>query len=143
MKKKNLYLLIVIIVVTLAGATSAFTFLTKPDAANGRGKEVKAAENNVNFPLEPFIVNLISPVETKFAKMSIELELPKELEERAKARTPQIRDAILMLITSKSPESLKSPEGKLQFKDEISLGVNQVLGDNSVKNVYFTDLVMQ
>jgi flagellar FliL protein len=63
--------------------------------------------------------------------------------EKAKTKTPQIRDAIITLLTSKTSDALISPEGKLQLKDEINIRINQVLGENSVKNVYLTDFVMQ
>jgi flagellar FliL protein len=63
--------------------------------------------------------------------------------EKAKQKSPQLRDAIITLLTSKSSESLFPPEGKLQLKDEINARMNQVLGANTVKNVYLTDFVMQ
>ncbi|MBI3591994.1 MAG: flagellar basal body-associated FliL family protein, partial [Nitrospirae bacterium] len=53
------------------------------------------------------------------------------------------RDAIITLLTSKTFDALMSPEGKLQLKDEINMTANQILGNNSVKNAYLTEFVMQ
>jgi len=58
-------------------------------------------------------------------------------------RIPQLRDAIITLLSSKSAESVSSPEGKLQLKDELLLRTNQAIGKNIVKNLYFTEFVMQ
>ncbi|MCK7505588.1 MAG: flagellar basal body-associated FliL family protein [Desulfobacterales bacterium] len=40
--------------------------------------------------------------------------------EKAKIRAPQMRDSIITLLTSKTVDSIITPEGKLQLKDEIS-----------------------
>lgn len=145
-KKTHKMLLIGIIsVIILGGGASAFSFFIKSGNEEGNKKEAaKVEEQVVMLPLEPFIVNLNGTEESRFLKASLNIELSKtEAAERAKTRTPQIRDAVIMLITSKTAESLISPEGKMQFKDEVSISVNQILGENIVKNIYFTDFVMQ
>lgn len=97
----------------------------------------------VNFGLEPFIVNLMDQ-NGKYLKVSIHIELScSKIAEKAKNKTPQIRDAIITLLTNKTSGELITPEGKLFLKDEIKQRVNQTLGENSVINVYLTDFVMQ
>jgi flagellar FliL protein len=41
--------------------------------------------------------------------------------------------------------SISSPEGKFQLKDEILFRANQILGGEKdiIKNLYFTEFVMQ
>ena len=96
------------------------------------------------FALDPFVVNLGDQGATKFLKVSMQLELSSPaILESAKGKTPQIRDAVINLLTSKTSDSLMSPEGKLQLKDEINMMANQILGNNTVKNVYLTEFVMQ
>ncbi len=64
--------------------------------------------------------------------------------EMAKAKQAPLRDAIISLISSKSADEFLSQEGKMQFKDELVLIINQVLKKgNAVKNVYFTELIIQ
>ncbi|HCL81739.1 MAG TPA: hypothetical protein DHW81_05790, partial [Nitrospiraceae bacterium] len=58
-------------------------------------------------------------------------------------KTAPMRDAIVIVLSNKTPEELMTEEGKLQCKDEIILTANRILGDNTVKNLYFTDFVMQ
>ena len=147
-KGKGLILIIVIAVAVLLGGGGAFFFLSKSggDKAHKKGDAAASAkdEASVMFALDPFVVNLSDQGANKFLKVSMQLELANQtLMESAKAKTPQIRDAIINLLTSKTSDTLMSPEGKLQLKDEINMMANQVLGENTVKNVYLTEFVMQ
>lgn len=143
-KGKNFILIIIIAVAVIAGGAGAFFFFTKSGSEKAQKKGETKAEEGVTFALEPFIVNLSDPSGTRFLKVSLQLELAgPTVVEKAKAKTPQIRDAIITLLTAKTSDALISPEGKLQLKDEINIRINQILGENSVKNVYLTDFVMQ
>jgi len=145
-KGKGLIIIIIVVVAVLVGGGGAFFFLSKPgsDKAQMKEKENVKKDEGVMFALDPFVVNLSDQGASKFLKVSIQLELssPPTLES-AKGKTPQIRDAIINLLTSKTSDSLMSPEGKLQLKDEINMMANQILGNNTVKNVYLTEFVMQ
>ncbi|WP_333654447.1 flagellar basal body-associated FliL family protein [Dissulfurispira sp.] len=92
------------------------------------------------FQLEPFILN----VGSRFLKLSINLELSSSTAtKKAKVKTGAIRDAIIMLVTSKMPDEISSFGGKQQLKDELLTKLNGILGEGNVKNIYFTDFVMQ
>lgn len=142
---KGLIVIIIVVVAVLAGGGGAFFFLSKSgDKAQKKEKEDVKKDESVMYALDPFVVNLSDQGATKFLKVSMQLELSNPLTlESAKGKTPQIRDAIINLLTSKTSDSLMSPEGKLQLKDEINMMANQILGNNTVKNVYLTEFVMQ
>lgn len=143
-KSKKLILIIIIAVAVLAGGTGAFFFVTKSGGEKQKKEEEAKKEEGVMFALDPFVVNLSDQSGNKFLKVSMQLELVgPAVMEKAKVKTPQLRDAIITLLTSKTSETLMSPEGKLQLKDEVNIMVNQILGDNSVKNAYLTEFVMQ
>lgn len=144
-KGKGMLLIIIIVVVALAGGGGAFFFFKKAGGpAEKEQKKEEKKDEGVMFPVDPFVVNLTDQSGSKFLKVSLQLELANPLLlEKAKAKNPQIRDAVITLLTSKSSETLVSPEGKLQLKDEVNIRANQILGENSVKNVYLTDFVMQ
>jgi flagellar FliL protein len=144
-KKSNKKMMLIIIIAIVALALAAGGFLLVPKLIGGQDKKVETASvEGVMFALDPFVVNLSDPGGPKFLKVSIQLELTSSsVTEKAKQKTPELRDAIITLLTSKSSESLFPPEGKLQLKDEITARMNQILGTNSVKNVYLTDFVMQ
>lgn len=144
-KSKKLLLIIIIAVAVIAGGGGAFFFLTKSGGEKKtEHKEEKKAEDGIVFALEPFVVNLSDATGVRFLKVTMQIELSKpEFEAKAKAKVPQIRDAVITLLTSKSSDMLVSPEGKLQLKDEINIRLNQVLGEGAVKNVFLTDFIMQ
>jgi len=133
---KNISLLIILILIMGVNACSRVT------SASEKSNETAGA---VNFTMEPFILNLGDHGESRFLKVSIALELANaSLMETAKAKQAPLRDAIIALISSKSADEFLSQEGKMQFKDEIALTINQILKkDGAVKNVYFTELIMQ
>jgi flagellar protein FliL len=142
--KKKMMLIIIIAVVAVALAAGGFFLVPKFMGGSKEKKEEAKGEEGAMFSLEPFVVNLNDAGGPKFLKVSLQLELAgPALMEKAKQKSPQLRDAVITLLTSKSSESLYPPEGKLQLKDEINARMNQVLGANSVKNVYLTDFVMQ
>ncbi len=146
-KKSNKKMMLIIIIAVVAVALAAGGFFLVPKFMGGGSKEKKEetkAEEGAMFSLDPFVVNLNDAGGPKFLKVSIQLELSSPtLMEKAKQKSPQMRDAIITLLTSKTSESLFPPEGKLQLKDEINARMNQIMGPNTVKNVYLTDFVMQ
>lgn len=108
------------------------------DAHGGGGGGGKG--NLVAF--EPFILNLAE--QGRFLKMTMQLELASPgFQAMVTDKSPQLRDAIITLVSSKSIESLTSPEGKMQLKDELLLRVNMAIGKDAVKSIYFTEFVMQ
>lgn len=146
-KSKFLLIIIVALVLALGGGFFAFKMFG-PGAHKDEKTEKKKEEKNINlektylFPLDPFVVNLAE--HGRFLKMSIQLEYddPKQ-EEIIKQKSPILRDAIITLMSSKSVDSISGAEGKMQLKDEVLLRVNQIMGKDFFRNVYFTEFVMQ
>jgi flagellar FliL protein len=80
----------------------------------------------------------------RFLKVTMQFELTSAANQALVAeKTPQLRDAIITLVSSKSVEAVSSPEGKFQLKDELLLRANQAMGKDVFKNLYFTEFVMQ
>ena len=96
------------------------------------------------IPLESFIVNLADSAEIKYLKVTVNLEVASEgASEELQARMPQIRDGLLMLLTSKTSSDVKEIGGKLKLQDEMVARVNNYLKEGKIKAVYFTEFVMQ
>ncbi|MDD5451062.1 MAG: flagellar basal body-associated FliL family protein [Desulfovibrionales bacterium] len=157
-KKGKLFSLIIIVVIVLAlsaGGYLAYTMYIGPKfihqekkAAVAKEKKTEGAEKvGIFLPLDPFIVNLLIDGEgTRYLKMKIDLELEGE-DEKVKAEAekhiPQLRDTIIMLLTSKTYEEVMTLEGKIRLRDEIIIRANHYLGKNKVKGVYFSEFVIQ
>ena len=161
-KKSSMKLIIVGVVVLLAvgggGAFAWFKFLA-PHKVEAKTPEAKASEHGAEakpgepgaavakigpiLDLDPFIVNL-ADVEPRFLKVTIKLELdgfPAKAE--VSERIPQVRDALLILLSSKETVTLKPTAGKLQLRDEILQRINSLLSAGQARNAYFTEFVVQ
>ena len=96
------------------------------------------------FPLEQFIVNLLSDSGRRFLKTTIDLELSDEdLIEELGAKNSRIRDVVIRVLSSKTVEEISTPKGKDKLKKELSNQLNAVLLDGQIVRVYFTDFVIQ
>ena len=117
-------------------------------AGNGE-KDAKPSAAKVSSPgaiydVDPFIVNLADTPEVRYLKLTVKLELEnQEASAELASRTPQVRDTILVLLTSKDAASIRTPQGKFQLRDEITQRVNSLLPKPSVRAAYFTDFVVQ
>ncbi|MCG6553215.1 MAG: flagellar basal body-associated FliL family protein [Candidatus Magnetominusculus sp. LBB02] len=106
------------------------------------GKDDKKPKEQVLIPVESIIVNLTD--KNRFIKLSLQLEVSdKKHEELLKEKMPLLKDAIIMLLTSKSFEAISGPDGKMMLKDEILARLNQALGKEIIGNIYFTELMVQ
>jgi flagellar FliL protein len=96
------------------------------------------------LPLEVFVVNIKDHDRDRYLKVEAQLELssPAVGEEIGK-RLPQVRDAIISLLASKSFEEVRSMEGKNFLREELLLRVNALLRAGTVTAVYFTEFVVQ
>jgi flagellar FliL protein len=93
--------------------------------------------------LDPFIVNLADQ-EPRYLKLTIKLEVEgPELKAEILQRVPQVRDSLLVLLSSKESVTLKPATGKLQLRDEILQRINSLLASGKARNVYFTEFVVQ
>ena len=55
------------------------------------------------YPLDPFIVNLADPVGNRYLRVKLALDLGSPaLQAEVEQRIPQLRDSILILLSSKT-----------------------------------------
>ena len=107
----------------------------------------KAREaKSIICPLEAFIVNLMdrSGQGKRYLKVTMKLEVGSERDqELLQEHTPQIRDTVLLLLSSLTFKEINSMDGKLDLKQSLISRINQVLGEDRVKEVYFSEFVVQ
>ena len=102
------------------------------------------AEIGPIYPLDPFIVNLVSSNANRYLKCKIDLELDSpELQQEVDKKLPAIRDLIIQILSSKSVEEIQTAKGKQKLKEEIKRKINEILRTGEIKNVYFTEFVRQ
>lgn len=96
------------------------------------------------FPLEPFIVNIYDGQELRYLRVKVEFETATaDAKSEIEMRQAALRDAILVLLTTKTLQDIQDLQGKNQLRDEIMTVVNKILPPGKVSKVYFTDFVVQ
>ncbi len=164
-KKSNLLLIIIIgvlVLILIIGAVVAFLMMgnEEPAATNGAPTQQEASastpdedaepsdssltEVGLMYPLDGFTVNLLSESGKRYLKVEMNLELEgEELSPELDTKKPVFRDVIIRILSSKSLEEISTIKGKEKLKEQIVSDLNTRLKDGKVKNVYFTDFVVQ
>lgn len=94
------------------------------------------------IPLETFIVNLAGSKGRKVAKVNMELELKGDkVAEEIEKRKAQIRDIIIIILSSKTYEEVATREGKDALRGEIKDTINSFLVQGKISNVFFTEFL--
>jgi flagellar FliL protein len=116
-----------------------------PAAEEGEASQAAPSVPEEVMELEPFIVNLADPSGKRYLKLQLAVDAKNpELKKEIEARMPQIRDSILLLLTSKSYSDIAPVAGKIRLRNEILKIINRsLLGAGSVHAVYFTEFVVQ
>lgn len=108
------------------------------------GKQAAGSTLGVMFDLDPFIVNLADAPDIRYLKLTVKLELESDgVSTNLSSRIPQLRDTILVLLSSKDSATIRTPQGKFQLRDEITQRINGLLSKPGVKTAYFTEFVVQ
>ena len=143
----------VLLVVLGAGGFFAYQFFLAPKSENATeadaGKKGSQADQGpagetsmVSLP--PFVVNLADPLGRRYLKIALDMEVTGvETAALVNKEMPKIKDKLLLLLSSKSYADLAPMSAKLELKTEIVSRVNQVLGQDLVKQVLFTEFIIQ
>jgi flagellar protein FliL len=114
-----------------------------------KSKEDAIAEAEVGkvIPLETFVVNLAGSKGRKVLKVNMELEVKGNKEgdgniiAEIDTRKAQIRDFIIIILSSKSYEEISTKDGKDFLRNEIKDNINTFLSKGKITNVFFTEII--
>ena len=96
------------------------------------------------IPLETFIINLAGSKGRKVAKVNIEIELKDiagNVADEIDKRKAQVRDIIIIILSSKTYEEVSSRDGKDNLRTEIKDTINSFLTKGKISNVFFTEFI--
>ena len=169
-KSSNLLMIIIIVILILIiiiGAVVAVLLMNGDDEATNTAPAPQAKEKTVSkhssrsnssgldvaekldqigilYPLDTFTVNLKSDNGRRYLKVTMSLELEgEELAKELDAKTAVLRDRIIRILSSKTLEEISSKKGKQKVTQQIVDTLNAMLTDGRIKNVYFTEFVIQ
>lgn len=128
---KLLIIIIAVLVLVIAGGAAGwyFTRSHEPAGEHAAAKPEPALEPKY-VPLgERFTVNLQREEGDQYLQVGITLKVMQpEMEEKIKARLPEIRSKLLLLLATKLPSELQTPQGKQKLIGEIMAETDAVLG---------------
>jgi len=153
-KKSPMKLIVLVVVVVLLLGGGAFAWksgmLSSVFGGKNNEKTAKSVKEDSRqdigpiYAMDPFIVNLNEPLGKRYLKVKVEFEMDKEdLRAEMDKRLPQFRDGILTLLSSKSYKDISDLSGKYELRAEILGMVNGFLKTGKVRNVYFTEFIVQ
>jgi flagellar FliL protein len=146
-KKSKLWLVLVLLLVLGgAGGGAAWWFLGRaPAAAEPKHEKAKPP---VFQTLEPFTVNLAEENGDHYLQMSVVYQVADEKAvEQLKTYLPVIRNRILLLLSSKRPSELATPEGKQKLVAELVAAARESIpgsaDTSAVSGAYLGAFVIQ
>ena len=150
--KKRLIIIGGISVLVVAIAVSVFFYMrssggddeTAEAGVENKHEPAGAKQAKAIYPLEPFIVNIYDGPNLRYLKVKLEFEIasPETKAELDPFQAP-IRDAILVLLSSKHMEEITVTEGKNKLRNEVMATVGKIVPPGKISRVYFTDFVVQ
>ncbi|MFH1982233.1 MAG: flagellar basal body-associated FliL family protein [Pseudomonadota bacterium] len=155
MSKKIIIILSIVGFILVAGLGAGFFIMWSKISQLGAPPpekevaEVAVVEEKVPklgpmMALNPFVVNLAESGGSRYLRMTVELELSEEpVRSEIMTRLPQIRDAVLMILPNKTLADINSSDGKETLREELITAFNEILSKGEIKNIYYTEFVVQ
>lgn len=136
-------LVIAVVVLAVLGGGGYFgwaKFMAKNEEAHATPRETPP----VIHSMESLLVNLADPGGKRYLKVNMQLLLDSgAVEEEIKARNYAVRDVLLALLSGKAYDDISTPNGKDVLKREVMLRMNRLLTRGQVKEIYFTEFLVQ
>ncbi len=162
-KKSPLVLIIIIAVACLGIGLGGAYFMSGSDSGEGSevadeatddkedsGSETVNSKDAFYFSLDPaFVVNFQGKGRARFLQVNIDgMTRIEKMKLEVTKHLPQIRNNVVLLLSSKSYEELITPEGKESLRKEVLNEIQDVMeaetgNAEGVENIFFTSFVMQ
>lgn len=147
--KLKLIIIALLVVLLLGGGGFAYWFIAIHGKTQSGAKAVAQAEPEVPplyTALDPFTVNLKDPGVALQAGITLKIHDDK-VDAAIKLLMPEIRNQILLILSSQQSSDLMTTTGKEKLGTQIALAVNKILGEkkpkDGVSQVLFTSFIIQ
>lgn len=153
-KKSNKKLIMIVMVVLLLVGGGVAAWLLMGDKGEKHGEPVAEeahqveAKEPVFIKLETFTVNLNPEEGDKYLQVDITLNATQQSDADTITKyMPQVRNRILMVLTSKLASEITDMGGKQLLSEELTEQINEPYSEGSeplaVKETFFTSFVIQ
>lgn len=159
-RKSRLLIILIVLVVLVSVGAGTYVIIGQPDEEQVIAEETESDDKDISedeevvkkeaiyFSLDPaFVVNFSGKSRARFLQVNIEgMTRDAKVKEDVTKHLPQIRNNLLLLLSSKTYTDLMKKEGKEQLRKEVRKEIQKILeaetGDEGIENVYFTSFVM-
>ncbi len=138
--KGLLIVIIILLLVIVVGIVGGFFLITKMMNNSGERKIVEEV-----MTLDESIVNLKDPSLKKYVKYTLAITYNaknKDIVEDLNSNLYKIKDGIIVIFQNKTPQEIEGSGGVDILREEIKAKINEILGDNQIESVYFTNLLI-
>lgn len=141
--------LVLMVLVLILGGFIAWKLVTLDVPVLGETQVAAEAENKASTPgvfmeLDNVTVNLADVDESRFLRAKIKLEVEDDQDEAViEANKARIKDLIITVLSSKTFDDVRTPQGKFALKEELAYRINRSVGGHPVRDVFFMDFVAQ
>ena len=146
-KKGKAMLIVLLVLLLLAAAAGAYNILAgRPFYAlplPEKTEKPKEIEYNFFGP-DDYTVNLADSGQRRYLKVQITLAFEDgKLQDELTKKKAQVRDLVITILRSRTALDLENSEGMETLRSEIKAGLNAVLAQGQLAEVYFTDFLVQ
>ena len=163
MKGNKLLLIVIIVLIVVIAGGGIFAFMMLKSMNKDVESPIKAetevfvlgsaaSSKEAAGEVEPltFINNIY--LSKKIIKISMEVQMTTNglgkkvaaaYPAEAKEKMVEIKDAINMIISSKTEEQLGSADGKEKLKIDLKNGIEEIVGKSRVVRINFVEFIMQ
>jgi flagellar FliL protein len=133
--KKGLIKLVLIAILVIGAAGGGYWYYAHKGHEPAKEAKQEPAKPPVFLPLETFTVNLQLVDNPQFLQTAITLKVVDNAAvDEIKLRMPEVRDRILMLMSSRKAAELLTVDGKRRLGEDIVASMNDVLSGGAGKS---------
>ncbi len=140
-----------LVLIVYAVSNSAFNFkgnILKQKQKTGIGY-VRTGRTDYKAPTVFFLGDFTANMATndragKFVRVEVRLEMSDtDMANELKEKNIVLRDAVIEEMSLKRFSQVATEKGKEELKENIKSRINQIVGEGEIKEVYFTQFIIQ
>jgi flagellar basal body-associated protein FliL len=140
--KRNIVLIAIIILLLLVIVSGIIIYMLLNTPKEAKVEPIKIDKEMMVLSMGNSFVNNVKDSK-KICKLTLKVELNKEVAELITYRASEIRDRINALIRSKTESDLAGKEGQEKLQKEIVAVMQKVINSKEIRNVYFDEIIVQ
>lgn len=140
--KRNIILIAIIILLLLVIVSGIIIYMLLNTPKEPKEEPIKIDKDIMMVSIGESFVNNVKDSK-KICKVTLKVEINKEVAELVTYRESEIRDKINALIRSKTEADLAGKEGQEKLQKEIVAIIQKIINSKKIMNVYFDEFIVQ